>query len=111
MGLFKKPSWSSYEQPGITLPGQPDPNNWHIVRSKQDHEFLIVEIKYPNCTTFEGRKILVYRNCTIAKLVAQTQIDPHFSQSSDYHSPIARFIPTASGWAMAELFVSAALLR
>lgn len=69
--------------------------------------FLIVKIHYPNCTNFEGNKILVFRDCTLQDLEEQVAIDPHFSDSKKYHHPIARFVPTEAGLRMAERFVRA----
>ena len=41
----------------------------------------------------------------IEKLKAQKVIDPHFSESKKYYSPIARFEPTMRGWGMAMKFM------
>lgn len=82
-----------------------DSTIYRIIKSKKMENFLILFINYPNCTNFEGNKILVYINCTIDDLYAQKFIDPHFSDNKNYISPIARFIPTDFGWNMAELFV------
>jgi len=79
-----------------------DPNpradNWKILRAEEIKNNLVVEIKYPNCTNYEGRKILVYKNVKLIDLVNQKLIDPHFSDNVNYHSPFARLEPTANGW-------------
>lgn len=85
----------------LTLPN-PDPNNYKIVRSEQHGKFLLIEINYPDCTNYEGNKILLYQNITIKKLLSQKLIDPHFSQNKNYKSPIARFEPTEKGWRIGE---------
>ncbi len=72
------------------------------MRHKEIGRFLIVQLRYPACTTFEGVKILVYENVSLSELLAQKKIDPHFSEEQAYKSPIARFVPLAKGWKMAE---------
>lgn len=78
-------------------PPLPDPNNYFIRTHEQIGMFLIVMVRYPNCTNYEGLKILVYRNVTLEQLQKQKHLDPHFSSNADFHSPIARFEPTARG--------------
>ncbi len=82
----------------------PQPDNYKILGSKTVNKLLIVEIKYPNCTNFEGKKILVFKGVTIEQLNAQKLIDPHFSKSTKFIHPIARFVPTPDGMTMAECF-------
>jgi hypothetical protein len=82
--------------------GNPDPANYKIINHKQINEYLIVQLNYPNCTNFEGEKILVFKDVTFEQLKKQKLIDPHFSNNENYFHPIARFIPTEDGWHMAE---------
>ena len=65
---------------------------------------LIVEIQYPDCINYEGKKILVFENVEYSDLMKQGSIDPHFSDNKKFKSPIARFSPTERGWQMAEVF-------
>lgn len=83
-------------------PPNPDPSNWVLMKHKEIGRFLIVQIRYPACTTYEGVKILVYEDVSISELLAQKKIDPHFSENETYKSPIARFVPLAKGWEMAQ---------
>lgn len=109
MGM-KRPSTSSYPNERIVEKiiridknPNPDPKNWKIMQFKHfgyNGDFLVVKIHYPDCTNYEGNKILLYENTTITQLKGQKYIDPHFSMSA-YKSPIARFIPTERGWNMA----------
>lgn len=62
----------------------------------------MVRIKYPNCTNFEGEKILVYQVLSEQELRSKTSIDPHFNE--DLKS-VARFQPTEIGEKLARLFV------
>lgn len=85
----------------------PNPLNCLVVKHEVIGQFLIVVIKYPDCSTFEGNKILVYENVTIDELTKQSKqvgIDPHFSASILWKSPVARFVPTENGWDMAKKF-------
>lgn len=82
----------------------PDPNNWKILQAKEVGKFLILKMEYPNCTNYEGKKILLFEDITLIDLVNQKQIDPHFfPANSKFKSPIARFEPTSKGWYMAEI--------
>ena len=87
----------------VSVPAPPNPNplNYQIVNSIEEGGFLIILIQYPDCTNYEGRKILVYKGVDKARLVLQGSIDPHFSENKTKHSPIARFVPTIEGWEMA----------
>lgn len=100
MGLFKRRSWSTYEKTPPEIPN-PDPKNFQVKRYVMVGDGLVVEVHYPNCTNYEGRKVLVYAGVTIGDLLRQGSIDPHFCEGSAYHSPIARFEPTENGWELA----------
>ena len=103
MGLSRTAcSVSSYEcrQPE-RIKGNPDPNNVKILESYQNNNYLLLKVKYPDCTNFEGMKILLFKNCTLEMLLKQNSIDPHFSNNKKYLSPVARFEPTKEGFKMA----------
>lgn len=72
-----------------------DPNNFKVIDYKQFNNYLYVEVQYPDCTNFEGRKILVYRNMTVLQFMNLKTLDPHFQDGDG--SPIARFAPTQHG--------------
>jgi len=86
------------------LPPNPVPTNFQFVRTERVGNFLLVEVLYPDCTNYEGRKILVYDGISLMELLAQGSVDPHFSNNPKFHSPIARFVPTEEGWKMAKTF-------
>lgn len=115
MGLnlfrFSKAAYDvdSYDTKSIDKPvipqGNPNPLNYEIIKTFERvtgrrTNYLLVDIKYPDCTNYEGRKILLYENVSLCQLKLQKQIDPHFCESVDYFSPIARFEPTKEGWEM-----------
>lgn len=80
----------------------PDPANYRVLHKELIGKFLILHVQYPGCTNYEGTKILVYENVKWEQLQKQKSLDPHFSQSTLYHSPIARFVPTDKGWLYAK---------
>lgn len=106
MGLMKKPSSSTFERPTPAqtppAPPLPDPSRYDIRYAKQIGASLVVEVIYHDCTTFEGRKILLFACTTLRQLQQQNVIDPHFSNTTRYRSPIARFEPTPMGLALCE---------
>jgi len=100
MGICAPVSRSSFSSPPPALPN-PDPRNFKFVSSLQIGQFLVIEIEYPDCTNYEGRKVMVFHS-TIQDLLRQGAIDPHFSDNAEKISPLARFEPTLRGreWAM-----------
>ncbi len=100
--MFGSKSSSSFERNTteyINLPN-PKPDNYKLVRSEVVKNHLVIELKYLDCTNYEGRKIMVYK-CTLNELMKQKLIDPHFCDNENYFSPIARFEPTEQGWSNA----------
>ncbi|MFA6049949.1 MAG: hypothetical protein WC761_02010 [Candidatus Paceibacterota bacterium] len=94
--------------------GQPRPDKYEIIDYEVFGPYLVLNIKYPNCTNFSGLKILVVK-ATVKELVLAKHIDPHFSEdkkagsrlpSNRLSSPIARFPPTDEGRKMAVRFAS-----
>ena len=79
----------------------PDPFNWILEKSEKIGDYLIVLVVYPDCTNYEGRKIMLYEGATVKDLRSQRSLDPHFSSNKEYFTPIARFEPTEFGWEMA----------
>lgn len=100
-------SRSSYDKPPPDRPPQrppnPDPHNFRVLRSEEVGPYLLAEVLYPDCTNYEGRKILVYKGVSLLEVLAQGSVDPHFSNNPRFHSPIARFVPTEAGWKMARV--------
>lgn len=79
--------------PTPIIPPNPNPLNYKIKSFKKIGNYLIVEVNYPNCTTFEGNKILIYENISLDDLIRQMRIDPHISDKTDIHYPIIRISP------------------
>lgn len=76
----------------------PKINNYKILEYRHSANGLTVFITYKDVSNYEGKKILVYENCTLTDLLNQELIDPHFSDNKQMLSPIARFEPTNRGW-------------
>lgn len=57
IGPGSKISSSSFDSGEEKLPN-PDPNNYEILREEQLGKYLIMVIKYPDCTNYEGKKYL-----------------------------------------------------
>ena len=94
--------WSNYKPPPLP---DPNPDNYKILRYSEIRGCLIIELQFLDCVNYEGRKILVFENCTINDLIKQKNIDPHFSDSKEFKSPVSRFEPSERGWAWAWKFV------
>lgn len=99
MGLNFICSNSIAESP-VTLPN-PNPRNYEVLWTSSVGAYLVLEVKYPDATTYEGKKILLFENVTLGQLKEQDFIDPHFSDMKSVISPIARFEPTIKGRTMA----------
>ena len=94
-------------------PQAPNPNpydfgilNYHTFWDKDDKKclYLLATVHYPACTTYNGRKILVYENVTPEELLKRTTLDPHFLEDADLY-PIARFPANKKGMGNAFQFV------
>ena len=82
--------------------GNPDPTQFVILRQQTMGDYIIVEILYPNCTNFEGKKILLFKGFSYEQIHSAKFIDTHFfDKHNDHPSPIARFEPTEFGWLLA----------
>ena len=75
----------------------PSAFRFKILLSEYINGNTILLVNYPDCTTFQGNKLLLlrgqYKNFKI--------LDPHFLDEN--HPVIARFLPNPEGWKMARL--------
>ena len=95
MGVTLGFSNSSFDEV-VATPPNPRPDNYTILMSVEDSEYTLVQIKYHDCTNYEGLKVMIFK-CSREDLDRQKLIDPHFSDSKEFHSPIARFELTEEG--------------
>lgn len=86
------------EEKVVRLNSTPDPTKFEIVKEMIENGYPILWVRYPDVKNYEGHKILMYDKFFDLELI-QDRIDPHFFTEGD--SPIARFVPTAAGLAMA----------
>lgn len=85
--------------------GNPDPLNYEVLSFEVINGLAIVQIKYPDCKNYEGKKILVYEGLTQIDLMNKKQpLDPHFQEKKSRFVPIARFEPTDKGLTNARVF-------
>ncbi len=90
---------SSCGSQGCSTTANPNPKKFEILELHANKHFTIAKIRYPDCTNYEGIKILVYKGHIAKQLVKAAEIDPHFCEK--HLSPIARFAPTAEGLKLA----------
>jgi hypothetical protein len=83
-----------------TTGNNPDPSRFVVEATKGIGTFCIALVRYPNCTNFEGLKLLVFARTHPDAVKEWKRIDPHFAQGS-LSSPLARFEPTTRGLAAA----------
>jgi hypothetical protein len=83
----------------------PNPKNFEILKQVHRPQGQVLIVKYPDCTNYEGVKVLVYK--TSKFLGNMSELDPHFDKGGK--SPFARFEPTPAGIAaaikLAEMFI------
>ena len=76
----------------------PNPARFAILRTQQVGRSVVAEVQYPDCTNYEGRKVLVYADTLEGELTERATLDPHFAPNG---GPVARFEPTERGWVLA----------
>lgn len=89
MGMFKRRHSGIYG-----CDSTPNPSKFSITNCVRVGSLFVSRIKYPNCTNFEGDKILVTKWNPRLKTI----IDPHFNKGSGI---LARFEPTEEGFNIA----------
>lgn len=105
MGMMKKPSGCRNRSDAPPLPPEPDPARFTIQGYEQVGANLVVCVVYPGCTSYEGRKVLVFERLSIQQLRKCPTLDPHFADvvAVGTACPVARFEPTTRGWKLARL--------
>ncbi len=91
LSLFKRCS-------STNMGSAPVPTRFKIVRLALVGECLVAELQYPDCTNFEGRKIMVFSDAqkSLYHIKTKKECDPHFADNDT--APVARFKPTSEGW-------------
>lgn len=96
MGLNRHRS-SCSSSPYAAPNSNPDPTKFEILEERAVNGYLILLVKYPNCTNYEGKKLMVFKGYKASWHLLQDtkgQLDPHFSR--ERWSPVARFKPDTS---------------
>ena len=75
----------------------PNPKNFQILKHESCNGHVVVEIQYPDCDNYEGRKIILFRDTNWGEIAHLNMVDPHFT-SANVPKPFARFEPTEEGW-------------
>jgi hypothetical protein len=83
----------------------PDPRNFKIVWIYDIGIYCMVKVHYPNCTSYGGDKIAVYR-ASKEELKNAKELDPHFLEGPGLY-PIARFPANEQGAVNAKLLIEA----
>lgn len=116
MGLMKPVSECrvSEESGSADRQSNPDPRNYDVINLMRMGEFVVVRVRYPDCTNYEGVKVLVFdirhfdylEKCAATKKVLRytRPLDPHFCGSARHPTPVARFKPDREGMKMALAF-------
>ena len=76
---------------------QPSIRDFEVLRRVRNGDHVLVEVRYGNTSTYEGRKIMILK-MTDAELDAALTLDPHFSKDGPV---VARFEPTFQGTQLA----------
>jgi len=79
-------------------PPNPDPLRFTVLRNEIVNGRSILLVYYPDCTTYEGRKLLLLKS----KYKKSKRLDPHFTNDSE-NSILARFEPNDTGWYLAKI--------
>jgi hypothetical protein len=81
---------------------EPDASKFEILDTEEMFGWTIALVRYPACTTYDGKKLLVYES-TAEEVRSQTLLDPHFLGQQGVLSPVARFEPTERGRELARI--------
>lgn len=90
----------------------PDPKNYRVRTITKVGNYIIAQVIYPTCKGYEKNKVLVYeardydylKRCSVALPGDRPPLDPHFCDSEEHPSPVARFRPGIEGLGMARTF-------
>lgn len=80
----------------------PNPQNFEIICLSEVCGHSLALLSYPNCTNYEGRKLLFFRNVGNDIIKGMKSINPHFLKGKGIY-PFARFEPTEAGARAAEM--------
>lgn len=79
-------------EPAIDYGVNPNPYDFKVKSATVVNGHTIMLVNYPNCTTYNGDKLLLLRGIWP---ITMRKLDPHFFEGE--HPVIARFEPTLEG--------------
>jgi hypothetical protein len=103
-GMSSSKTSATYEVKKVSK-FDPNPAKFEIIRRLARNENVALIVNYPNCTNYEGNKIMVYRGVDPSYLYGQKELDPHFTEKENIIKPFARFEPTEQGWMKAVMLL------
>ena len=109
MGIHIMGSATTSNDCYITQDTTPNPNPYHfkILKQTRSRKYILLEVEYKHCTTFKGRKVLVYNIYDFFQLEVamhkKKHLDPHFAEEG--LAPIARFPYNEEGLKIAYDFI------
>jgi hypothetical protein len=101
MGVWK-PGISEPVSDGETpKPGNPNPARFIVLAIEKFRFHTVMMVSYPDCTNYEGKKILVFKGDPTGKIEGGLEfLEPHFCEKTN-QDLVARFVPTDEGWRLA----------
>ena len=85
----------------VDIKNNPDPLKWILTGSYQGKGGYVLDVRYLDCTNFEGRKLLVFKGkYDRVAFILRKELDPHFLE--DNKLMMARFRPTKEGYNLAK---------
>lgn len=117
------PACSSYESSREQLKknfeeqfsNEKDASNFVIEAYEEKAPYLLLRLTYPSCSncSYEGTKLMVFKDVTLLQVMQWRKIDPHFRDTPpaerEAPSPVARFPATPDGKIAALIFMTAML--
>lgn len=99
MGLFpnRYVGCQLYGSSAPTWSAAPNPIEFEVLRNVKVGNHWVAKIHYPNCTNYEGKKVVILRQDPST----MTELDPHFREGGPV---VARFEPTTRGFEQAIVF-------
>ena len=91
LGMFSSGS-DSYNSNSNTSPN-PNKYRFKINSITEGTHYDLIQVNYPDCTTFNGDKVLVVKKGSVGKIKTK-ELDPHFFEDGNV---VARFKPTEDG--------------
>lgn len=91
-----------YTKESVTTPN-PNKFNFKILDKKIKGDYLLVHIIYPDCTTFDGKKLILFKGIDFNDLSEMSEIDPHFLEDNNV---AARFRCNTEGLHLANILLN-----